>query len=95
MVKEPKIFYLTRDGRISQHRVRGAELAQCGILNPNQWIVVTTVRADEDWLGQKYKVAGLYNFGYDELKLGGHAPKSLIPLGKGEIVANVDIKTVF
>ena len=76
-----KTFYLSSDGFISRHKMRGKMMAGFGILWENQYIIAHTTHGNEHW------------FVFEDVKVGAHTPNILITLPKGEQILKIDIVT--
>jgi hypothetical protein len=80
-----KEFWLTKEGEISKHKIRGANIIAHGILHPDQYLKIYT----KSYYHNPDKV---YTLVYEEIKVGTHQAKTALLL-PSEYIYKVDIIT--
>jgi len=75
-----KEFWLTKDGSISKHKIRGAEIVAHGIIQPDQILKIYTNNKK------------IHYITYEEMKVGTHQAKTALML-PNDFIVKVDILT--
>ena len=78
---ETKLFFITREGKVGRHKAHGSNLAGCGILYPDQLVIVYTKNKNN------------YKFNFEEIKTGTHSLTQLVMLSEDDEIAKIDIVT--
>ena len=80
-MKKSKDFYLTSNGKVSKHKIRGSEIIGHGLIHDDQVLVVDTNKR-------------IIKYFYNEIKVGTHLQKDLVHLYEGEFIEKIEIITI-
>ena len=75
------MFFVDRTGMVGKHKTHGSNLAGCGVLHPDQNVIIYTKNGNK------------YPFNFEGIKVGDHKTKQLVMLSAGDEVTKVDIVT--